>query len=82
MSWWDNFEGVPHADRDGSESLQPLGSAGLSGQGGYSGTPCPTKAALSAEARIAFLERELTEAHIIIGDLAAKLADVQDGPPF
>lgn len=74
--WLDNFEGgVPHADRDRSESVQPLGSAGLSGQGGYSATPCPTKAVLSG---VDELRANLTEAYILIGDLSAKLADKDD----
>lgn len=118
-AWLDNFEGVPHADRDGSESLHVLDSPGLSDGEGTSGTPCPTKAVLSdvvvldppthglmagfshvhdvagaclknrfgpkcgsSEARIAFLEHELAASHEMVADLAAKLADLENGAPF
>lgn len=79
-AWLDNFEGVPHADRDGSESLRVLDSPGLSDGEGTSGTPCPTKAVLSEvvtpdQARIAFLEHELAASHEMVADLVAKLAD-------
>lgn len=88
-AWLDNFEGVPHADRDGSESLRVLDSPGLSDGVGTSGTPCPTKAVLSEvdtrlkssidrlespdRARIAFLESELAASHKMVAHLSALL---------